>query len=123
MGISMATYKDLIVWQKAIALVKDVYIETEGFPSREMYGLTSQIRRSAVSIPSNIAEGHGRRSDADFGRFLTISLGSLFEMETQLVIAREIGFLDQERHLTLANQVDEVEAMLEALLRKVKAQS
>jgi four helix bundle protein len=119
----MATYKDLIVWQKAIALVKDVYIETEGFPSREMYGLTSQIRRSAVSIPSNIAEGHGRRSDADFGRFLTISLGSLFEMETQLVIAREIGFLDQERHLTLANQVDEVEAMLEALLRKVKAQS
>ena len=83
--------KELKVWQKAIELVTETYLKTQLFPKEEIYGLTSQIRRCAVSIPSNIAEGFGRKTDKDFSNFLSISLGSAFEFETQLIICKNLG--------------------------------
>ena len=86
------THKDLDVWKQSIQLVKQIYKMTQIFPKHEIYGLTNQIRRAAVSVPSNIAEGAGRNSDKEFIQFLHISLGSLAEVETQLIIAAEIGY-------------------------------
>ncbi|MFZ2886444.1 MAG: four helix bundle protein [Minisyncoccia bacterium] len=87
-------YRELIVWQKAMDLVEIIYRMTEQFPKSEMYGLTSQMRRCSVSIPSNIAEGSKRRTKADFKNFLSIALGSTAELETQLMLAKRIGFVD-----------------------------
>lgn len=84
----MKTYKDLIVWQKSIELVKEIYLLTEDFPKEEIYGLTSQIRRCAVSIPSNIAEGKMRTTNKEFSHFLSIAYGSGAELETQLILAK-----------------------------------
>ncbi|MBA4018412.1 MAG: four helix bundle protein [Pirellula sp.] len=101
-------YQDLIVWQKAMDLVELVYCESASLPSDERFGLTSQIRRAAVSVPSNVAEGNARSSDRDFARFLEIALGSLAELETQILLAVRLGMLNQERCtpiLTLAAQV------------------
>jgi len=92
----MKTHKDLDAWKNAIALVTDIYKITKDFPSDEKYGLTSQIRRSAVSIPSNIAEGAGRNHDKEFIQFLYIALGSLSELETQMIISCNLGFIKQE---------------------------
>ena len=92
MGIK--THKDLDVWKLSIQLVKDIYQLTSKFPSEEKFGLVAQIRRAVVSIPSNIPEGEARNSDKDYIRFLYISLGSLSEIETQLIIAEELGFSD-----------------------------
>ena len=92
MGIK--THKDLDVWKLSIQLVKDIYQLTSKFPSEEKFGLVAQIRRAVVSIPSNISEGAARNSDKDYIRFLYISLGSLSEIETQLIIAEELGFSD-----------------------------
>ena len=89
----MKTHKDLDVWRNAIELVKGVYRITDGFPRREDFGLTSQMRRSAVSIASNIAEGAGRYSKKEFERFLYISLGSLAELDTQFIIAKELKYV------------------------------
>ena len=91
MGIK--TYRDLLVWQKAMALVTDTYALTKKYPKDELFGLCSQTRRSAVSVPSNIAEGYGRRSTQDYLRFLNVSLGSLYELQTQLEIAGNLGYL------------------------------
>ena len=88
------THKDLDVWKEAMKLAKEVYTLTARFPKEEMYGLSSQIRRASVSIPSNIAEGAARGSSKDFSRFLYISLGSLAELETQLLLAVDLGFID-----------------------------
>ena len=90
---TIKTYRDLEVWQKAMSFVEDVYKAVRTFPREEQYGLADQIRRAAVSIPSNIAEGFGRDSNAEFLRFLSISRGSLYEVSTQLEIARRIGYL------------------------------
>jgi len=92
MGIK--THKDLDVWKLSIQLLKDIYQLTSKFPSEEKFGLVAQIRRAVVSIPSNIPEGEARNSDKDYIRFLYISLGSLSEIETQLIIAEELGFSD-----------------------------
>ena len=92
MGIK--THKDLDVWKLSIQLVKDIYQLSSKFPSDEKFGLVAQIRRAVVSIPSNIPEGEARNSDKDYIRFLYISLGSLSEIETQLIIAEELGFSD-----------------------------
>ena len=92
MGIK--THKDLDVWKLSIQLVKDIYQLSSKFPSEEKFGLVAQIRRAVVSIPSNISEGAARNSDKDYIRFLYISLGSLSEIETQLIIAEELGFSD-----------------------------
>ena len=89
------TYRDLIVWQKSMNLITEVYKISANFPPNEVYGLCSQIRRSAISIPSNIAEGYGRKSTGDYKRFLQIALGSLFELETQIEIAFNLSFLSK----------------------------
>ena len=86
------TFRDLLIWQKSIKLVTQIYEVTKIFPKEEAFGLTSQMRRCAVSIPSNIAEGHGRNSTRDYLRFLQIATGSLYELQTQLVIANNLSF-------------------------------
>lgn len=103
--MSMCTHKDLLVWQHGIRLVSLIYSATDGFPDREGYGLTSQMRRAAISIPSNIAEGAARQSSKEFIQFLYIALGSLSELETQCIIAENLGFL---REPTLGPAIDEL---------------
>lgn len=93
----MKTHKDLEIWKKGIDLVEDIYRVTKTFPTEEMYGLTSQMRRSSVSIPSNVAEGAARQSTKEFLQFLYIALGSLSEIETQLVIAQRLGYTLDEK--------------------------
>ena len=90
---SISSYKDLLIWKKGIVLVVKVYQLTKAFPTEELYALTSQIKRASVSIPSNIAEGYGRNTDKSFSHFIDISRGSLCELETQLIIAKELGFI------------------------------
>lgn len=92
-------HHDLKVWQTAMTLAKDVYRFTESFPKTEVFGLTSQIRRAAVSVPSNIAEGAGRNGNREFLKFLYIARGSLSELETQLILAKDIGYLTDNLHL------------------------
>jgi len=94
---SIKSYRDLIIWQKSIELVKLIYIVTNKFPQTEQYGLTNQLRRSAVSIPSNIAEGYGRNSTNDYKRFLQISVGSLYELETQIEISFQLNYISQTK--------------------------
>ena len=89
------SYKDLLIWQKGIKIVCLVYQLVKSFPQEELYALTSQIKRASISIPSNIAEGYGRNTDKSFSPFLDISRGSLFEIETQLLIANELGFYNK----------------------------
>ena len=117
----MKTYKDLVIWQKAIDLVTKVYRVTARFPEEELYGLTSQIRRSAVSVPSNIAEGYGRKSTNDYIRFLQISMGSLYELQTQLQIARNLTFIGDTAFQAIYESTREIERMLSSLINKVKA--
>ena len=116
----MKDFKSLKVWQKGIKLVVDIYKISNLFPIQEEYGLTSQIRRSAVSIPSNIAEGSGRSSDKDFNRFLEISLGSSFELETQIIIAHELQFLSDLDFNHLTEKVQEEQKMITGLQKSLK---
>jgi len=111
-------HHDLQVWQLAIRMVKDVYALTANFPPSETYGLTQQIRRAAVSVPSNIAEGAARNSTKEFLHFLGIARGSLSELETQIVIAREIGYLAD--HGPLERQIDDVFGLLGGLINSLK---
>ncbi len=90
------SYKDLLVWQQAIDLTVNIYALTSNFPKSELFGLASQIQRAAISVPSNIAEGHARDSTKEYLRFISIALGSLAEVETQLVIANKLQFLNDE---------------------------
>lgn len=92
----VTSYRDLLVWQKAMSIVTEVYSLTQTFPASEIYGLISQIRRSAVSIPSNIAEGYGRHSTGDYKRFLQIAVGSLFELQTQIEIASNLNYISKD---------------------------
>lgn len=92
----MKTHHDLDVWNKSITFVTTIYELTDSFPKTEVYGLTNQIRRSAVSIPSNIAEGAGRTSLKEFAQFLSVALGSIAELETQLIVSNNLGFLSKE---------------------------
>lgn len=116
----MGNFRDLLIWQKAMSLVTKIYKSTQAFPKEEVFGLTSQIRRCSVSIPSNIAEGYGRNSNTEFLRFLNISLGSLFELQTQLEIARNIEYLDEETFNTIYNDTRELEIMLVSFSKKIK---
>lgn len=110
-------YKDLIVWQQAMSLVTRVYWATEQFPRIEQFGLTSQIRRAAVSIPSNIAEGQGRLTKGEFRQFLGNAKGSLLELETQLLISRELGYLNDAE--LLLEKLPEVARLLNGLLKSL----
>jgi len=115
----MKTYTELFVWQKSMELVTVVYRETRNFPKEEIYGLTSQIRRCAVSIPSNIAEGFGRQSQQDFIRFLKISMGSLFELQTQLRIAKNLEYFEEGKFNTVFEETREIERMLSAFIQSI----
>jgi len=116
----MKNFKNLKVWQNGVDIVVDIYKSTEDFPKDEMYGLTGQIKRSAVSIPSNIAEGAGRNSDKDFNRFLDVALGSSFELETQLIIANKLNFLKDEDFIQLNERIDEEQKMIMGLQKSLK---
>jgi len=112
------SYRDLVAWQKAMDLVTDVYRVTGSFPKEEIYGLTSQMRRAAVSVPSNIAEGQGRKGDGEFKHFLRLSLGSLMEVETQVIISERLGYLNPATQ-TLLTQAAEVGRLLNGLIRSL----
>ena len=114
--VTVRNYKDLLVWQKAIELVTVVYAATKDFPSEEMYGLKSQLRRAAVSVPSNIAEGQGRASTGEFRQFLGNAKGSLLEVETQLIIAQHLGIMRSETAAPLMKTLAEVLRMLNGLV-------
>jgi four helix bundle protein len=111
----MNNYKTLKAWQSSIELVVDIYKITASFPNKEMYGLTSQINRSAVSIPSNIAEGCGRTTSKDFNHFLTIALGSTCELETQLIIAFRIGYMNEEPFNISCEKIYAIQRMIKSL--------
>ncbi len=115
----MNNYKELKVWKKAVDLAINVYEVTNSFPDEEKYGITSQLRRSSVSISSNIAEGSGRNTPKDFSKFLSISYGSTCELETQLIIANRAGYLDQDRLIQLTNQIIEIQKMNYALKKSL----
>jgi four helix bundle protein len=116
----MQDFRKLKVWEKGHALTLSVYRDTSGFPKNELFGLTSQIRRSGSSIPMNIAEGCGRGSDADFSRFLHIAMGSASELDYQILLARDLGYLSEEVCSQLSLDVTEVKRMLSALIQKLK---
>lgn len=111
----MNSYRDLKVWQMAMKLTEDIYRITESFPSRETYALANQLQRAAVSIPSNIAEGHARSSTKEYLRFVSISQGSLAEAETQLELAHRLGYIPEARLLALFEQTKEIGRMLHGL--------
>lgn len=115
----MKNFRDLLVWEKAHRLTLSAYKLTATFPKEERYGLTSQIRRCAVSIGTNIAEGCGKRGNGEFQRFLNIATGSASELEYEFLLARDLGFVRAEEYSELEHQVTEVKRMLAALIRKV----
>ena len=110
-------HKDLEVWKISVDLVIDIYKITENFPKNEIFGLTAQMRRSAVSVPSNIAEGCGRYSDKDTLKFIYVALGSLSELETQIIIAQKLGYLDEVQEIY--NSIKKVNAMLIGLKKRI----
>ncbi len=112
----ISSYRDLIVWQKSVDLVTDIYAATSTFPRHEVFGLTSQLRRSAVSVPSNVAEGQGRATKGEFIQFLSHARGSLFELETQVWIAKKLGYLSPDSSLALEKHAEEVARILNGLL-------
>lgn len=115
----MHEYKNLKVWKKAITLATDVYNVTDSYPIEERYGLCSQIRRSAVSISSNIAEGAGRGTDLEFKHFLNIAYGSAYELETQFIISNNLNYLNSDIFIELLIKIEEIEKMLYALIQKL----
>lgn len=116
----MHKYKELTVWQKSVELAVDVYKITGEFPKEELYSLVSQVKRSAVSVPSNIAEGAGRNSSGEFVHFLGISNGSSSELETQLIIANKLGYIKDEALDTITKKINEVQNMTFKLQQKIK---
>jgi four helix bundle protein len=114
-SVAVRHYIDLIAWQKAIDLVMRVYEATNGFPPSERFGLTNQLRRAAVSVPSNIAEGQGRHTTRDFLRCLSIASGSLQELETQLIIAHRLNYLEQRSQTGLFSLTSEVARLINGL--------
>jgi four helix bundle protein len=123
MSSTIKTFRDLLVWQKAMVLVTEIYRASKSFPKEEAYGLTSQLRRCAVSIPSNLAEGYARRSRADYTRFVQIATGSLYELDTQLEIALNLEYLTKARYIELHAQAREIERMLSSLHQKLTTKS
>jgi len=116
----MQDFRKLKVWDKAHVTALDIYKMTALFPKEEQYGLTSQMRRASVSVSSNIAEGCGRNGNAEFARFLYIAMGSASELECQILLAHDLGFLNVLDYERLENNVSEVKKMIRALLNKIK---
>jgi four helix bundle protein len=113
------SYKNLVVWQRAFALGAEIYRLTAGFPNEEKFGLTSQLRRACLSIASNIAEGYGRGSRAEYLRFLRIARGSLYEVETQMLFAVELKFIVREQFDSIAEMINETARVLSGLIRRL----
>lgn len=114
------SYKEQFIWKRAVQLAVNCYKATRLFPSAELYSLTSQIRRSSVSVASNIAEGYGRRSKQEYIQFLHVALGSLRELDTQLIIAKEVDLVQKDVLTPLLNEVEEMQSILVATLNKLK---
>jgi four helix bundle protein len=114
---SIQSYRDLVVWQKGMALAALCYMKTKPFPSSEMYGMTSQIRRAAASIPANIAEGNGRENTGSYIQFLRISQGSLKELETHVILSNTVGLMDKANSEEILNHCEQVGKLLGSLIR------
>ncbi|MCM2301787.1 MAG: four helix bundle protein [Flavobacteriaceae bacterium] len=113
------TYKDLLVWQKGIEIVKEIYILCNDLPKDEVYGLQSQMKRSSISIPSNIAEGYGRNYTKSYVQFLIIARGSLLELETQVIISKELALITQDKYDNIINLITEENKMLNAFIKSI----
>jgi len=113
-------FRELKVWEKGHRLALRVYEATGKFPKQETYGLAAQLRRCSASIPANIAEGCGRSGDAELGRFMLISMGSASELEYHLLLARDLGYLDSQRHRDLTRRTQEVKRMLSTFINKLR---
>lgn len=113
------SFKDLKIWQKGIEIVKEVYELTKFFPKEELYGLTSQIRRSAISVPANVAEGFKRYHNKEYKQFLHIALGSVAELETELIITKELDFISESQLASLSEKIDHISKMISSLLKKL----
>jgi four helix bundle protein len=118
-GKQIRDHRDLVAWQKAMNLVTSIYQASRSFPREEAYGLTSQLRRAAVSIPANIAEGQGRRSKPEFRQFLGHARGSLLELDTHLEIALRLEYINHQQHAHLQEQLNEVGRIINGLLRSL----
>jgi len=117
-GSGVRTHKDLEVWKRAMALARGIYELTKGFPKEEVYGLVAQMRRAAVSVPSNIAEGAARNSNKEIIQYLYVSLGSLAELDTQVVLARDLGYKHDE---DIAGGIEEVRRLVLGLIKYIKS--
>jgi len=119
----MKTHKDLDVWRKSVDFVVDIYELTKSFPKDEIYGITSQIRRASVSIPSNIAEGAGRAYDKEFKQFLNIALGSIAEVDTQLLISNKLEYLTNKEYKKFENELTQIRRMVLGLRKYINEKS
>ena len=115
----METHKDLLVWQKSIAFVTAIYNLTKSFPKEELYCIVSQIRRAAVSIPSNMAEGCARRNTKEYIQFLYVSLGSAAELETQLIISSNLGYINENDNQNILKNLEEIIRMITGLIKSL----
>ena len=112
-------FKDLAIWQRGIELVEKVYLQTRHFPKEELYGLTGQLRRSAVSVPSSIAEGFARGHRSEYRQFLYVALGSCAELTTQITISARLGYMKEQTVVNLLSEVDQISKMIMALIKKL----
>ncbi len=116
----MHQFKELLIWKKSRVFCAEIYAITSSFPNDEKFGITNQLRRAAVSIPSNIAEGSSRNSNKDFSRFLEIAIGSAYEIETQLLIASDLGFVKSDKLETIIEQLEEIIKMISKFRSNLK---
>jgi four helix bundle protein len=116
----MRNFKELSIWQRSHQLVLKIYHTTRSFPPDELYGLTSQMRRSSSSVPTNIAEGCGRNSDTDFSRFLTIASGSISELDYQVLLSKDLGYLHENLFKELTDEIIEIRKMIYAFNQKLR---
>ena len=118
--MSIQSYRDLDIWKRSCAVVTNIYRATDDFPRREMFGLTSQLRRAAISVPSNIAEGAARLYTREYIRFLSNALGSIAELETQLLVAVDLGYTAQQRMQSIMQELDEIGKMTRRLVQRLE---
>ncbi|MGQ0761252.1 MAG: four helix bundle protein [Acidobacteriota bacterium] len=120
MNTTFKSYRDLEVWQKAMRLAKRIYQLTQKFPSEERFGLTNQLRRAAVSVPSNLAEGHARFGAGEFSRFLSITMGSVAELETHILLSNDLGYVRADTANEILAELDAIGKMLRGLAKSIE---
>lgn len=116
----MKNFKELLIWQRSHQLVLEIYLVTKSFPKEELFGLTSQMRRSSASIPTNIAEGCGRNSDAEMSRFLVIAQGSAAELEYQIILSKDLSYISLETFNKLSSELTEIRKMINTFMQKIR---